>query len=263
LSEPLIHRSFPGALGDLEEYRQEVLDGIKNHWIRDPNDPNDKRWEYTYNERYRAYGVPGLAERIDQFEKMAERLAKSPISRRVQMVTWQPWIDMEPEVEDPPCWQSYWGRMPRYKEGSHPFLYKDSEGQLYLNINMRFRSRDAYKAAFMNDFAFILLAKKMSDRISELRGEEVKLGRFIDQSDSYHIYGSDFEDFSARFLKLLKERNFEDRTWTMEFAQDIFDESKPMIEKKIREKDEQDKEEKKKKDEENSKDNDNKKDNQS
>jgi thymidylate synthase len=240
LSEPFVHRSFPGGLEDLEEYRQEVLDGIKNHWIRDPNDPTDKRWEYTYNERYRAYRVPGLAERIDQFEKMAERLAKSPISRRAQMVTWQPWLDMEPEVEDPPCWQSYWARMPRHKEGNLPFLCTDKEGQLYLNINMRFRSRDAYKAAFMNDFAFILLAKKLAGRISELRGEEVKLGRFIDQSDSYHIYGSDFEDFKNKFIKLLKERSFEDRTWTMEFAQPFFDEAKPVIEQKIREKDEQD-----------------------
>ena len=40
-SEPMIHRSFPGGMEDLEEYRQEVMDGIKDHMVRDPNDPKD------------------------------------------------------------------------------------------------------------------------------------------------------------------------------------------------------------------------------
>jgi len=238
LSEPYIHRSFPGGLEDLEEYRQEVLDGIKDPWIRDPNNPDDKRWEYTYHERYTKYKVPGLEETINQFDKMAERLAKSPISRRVQMVTWQPWMDMEPEVLDPPCWQSYWGRIPRHKKGMDPFLYTDKEGQLYLNINMRFRSRDAYDAAYMNDFAFILLGKKLAERISEIRGEEVKLGRFLDMSDSYHIYGRRFDDFKERFIGALFNRTFEDRTWTMEFAQELFDEAKPKIVAKVKRQDE-------------------------
>ena len=31
--EPRIHRAFPGGLGDLEVYRQEVVDGIHDSWI--------------------------------------------------------------------------------------------------------------------------------------------------------------------------------------------------------------------------------------
>ncbi len=226
LSEPMIHRSFPGGLEDLEEYREEVVEGIKNHWIRNPEDPDDNRWEYTYNERMFQYKVPGLDEPIDQFEGMAKALADSPITRRAQMISWQPWIDLG--AYDPACWQSLWGRIQR-----------DAEGIAYLNLNQRFRSRDAYKAAFMNDFAFIDLGKKLAGRIAELSGEEVRLGRFVDQSDSYHIYGSYFEEFFDGFIKLLFAReNFEDRTWTSEFAQPFFEEARPVIRKKIAEQDE-------------------------
>ena len=34
LAEPMIHKSFPGGPDDLEEYRQEVVEGVKNHWVR-------------------------------------------------------------------------------------------------------------------------------------------------------------------------------------------------------------------------------------
>ncbi len=226
LAEPMIHRSFPGGLEDLEEYRQEVVDGVKNHWVRDPEDPEDNRWEYTYNERMFAYRVPGLPETVDQFQGMARALADSPITRRAQMISWQPWMDLG--AYDPACWQSLWGR-----------IVRDGDGAARLNLNMRFRSRDAYKAAFMNDFAFIDLARKLARRVSELRGEEVGLGRFVDQSDSYHIYGSYFREFADGFLKLLFDReDIADRTWTTEFAAPIFEEARPAISRKIAEQDE-------------------------
>jgi len=171
------------------------------------------------------YKVPGLKKSINQFEKMAHLLAQSPITRRAQMISWQPWVDMS--AYDPACWQSLWGRIVRGEDGT-----------AYLNLNMRFRSRDAYKAAFMNDFAFIDLGKKLAAKIAELRGEEVTLGRFVDQSDSYHIYGSYFNEFFNGFIKLLFDRqNFEDRTWTTDFAQPFFEEAKPLIRKKIAEQD--------------------------
>lgn len=221
LSEPMIHRSFPGGLEDLEEYRQEVVDGIKDHWIRDPNDPEDTRWEYTYHERMVSYKVPGLAEPVNQLDGMARALADAPHTRRAQMVSWQPWADLG--AYDPACWQSLWGR-----------ILRDPAGAARLSLNMRFRSRDAYKAAFMNDFAFLDLARRLAGRISELRGEEVRLGRFVDQSDSYHLYGSYFRDFGDGFLKLLFDReNFEDRTWTTEFAAPIFEEAKETVKRKV------------------------------
>ena len=38
-AEPRIHRNFPGGPEELEVYRQEVVDGIHDHWV-DPADPD-------------------------------------------------------------------------------------------------------------------------------------------------------------------------------------------------------------------------------
>ena len=35
----------------------------------------------------------------------------------------------------------------------------------------------------------------------------------MDITDSYHIYGSYFNEFQERFLKIIQKRSFEERTW--------------------------------------------------
>jgi thymidylate synthase len=93
-------------------------------------------------------------------------------------------------------------------------------------MNVRFRSRDALDAAFMNMFAFIRLQKHIADRVSELSGREVRLGRYTDISDSYHIYGSRHE-FFAGFLKKVKNSAFEERVYHYhdEAIQEMFKEA--------------------------------------
>ncbi len=224
-SEPVIHRSFPGGLDALEEYRQEVLDGIKDHWRRDPNDPEDQRWEYTYHERIFSYSTPGVEGAVDQIQRVAEGLAKTPYSRRQQAVLWKVWEDTG--IHDPACMQSLWFR-----------ILPDEQGVWRLNMNVRFRSRDAYDAAFMNCFALIHLMARVAGQVAEKAGREVKLGRYVDESDSYHIYGRRLDDFKARFLKQVESRSFPDRTWTLEFAEPFFEEARPAIAAKIKEHDE-------------------------
>ncbi len=219
-SEPLIHRGFPGGLEDLEEYRQEVLEGIKDHWVRDPENPEDKRWEYTYHERLFSYKVPGINLPIDQIKEVIDCLSRTPYSRRCQAITWKPWQDTK--IDDPACLQSMWFR-----------ISQDEKGGKYLNMNTRFRSRDAYDAAFMNCFAFIHLQEMVAREVGRIRGEEIKPGRFVDISDSYHIYGRRLEDFYSRFLSQLTTRSFEDRTWTRGFASGFFEDAKPVIAKKL------------------------------
>jgi thymidylate synthase len=63
-------------------------------------------------------------------------------------------------------------------------------------MNTHWRSRDAYKASFMNIFALTDLQKTMAEKISKKLGAEVSVGRYVDISDSFHIYGSYFEEFS-------------------------------------------------------------------
>lgn len=219
-SEPLIHRGFPGGLEDLEEYRQEVLEGIKDHWVRDPSDPDDKRWEYTYHERLFSYRVPGIEGSIDQIEKAIEILVRSPITRRCQAITWKVWEDAD--IEDPACLQSIWFR-----------ILPDEKGADRLNMNVRFRSRDAYDAAFMNCFAFVHLQEHVAAEVGKRIQREVRLGRYVDESDSYHIYGRRIADFAERFLGQFFRRAFEDRTWTRAFALPFFEKARPGIKEKV------------------------------
>ena len=220
VSEPLIHKAFPGGLEDLEEYRQEVLEGVKDHWVRDLANPEDKRWEYTYHERLFNYRLPGVEKGSNQVNEIIEGLARTPYSRRYQAITWKVWQDMN--IEDPPCLQSLWFRM-----------LEDEEGKKCLNMNVRFRSRDAYDAAFMNCFALIHFQEMVALGISKRMGEEIRLGRYVDESDSYHIYGKRLEDFKSRFLSQVLSRSFEERTWTRDFAEEFFREARPKIAEKI------------------------------
>jgi thymidylate synthase len=219
LSEPMIHRDFPGGLEDLQEYVLEVLDGIKDHCIRSADNPNDKRWEYTYHQRLFSYNVPDIETAFDQVEIIAEKLAKVPYTRRAQAITWKVWEDNS--CYDPACLQSVWCR-----------LLKGDNNVWFLNTNVRFRSNDAYKAAFMNMFALIQLQVKIADRISELSGKTIKPGRYVHQADSYHIYGSYFNEFNERFLKALEKRSFEERTFRYCDVKDIMEEAIPGIREK-------------------------------
>ncbi|MCK4715450.1 MAG: hypothetical protein KAT54_01460 [Candidatus Marinimicrobia bacterium] len=219
LSEPMIHRDFPGGLEDLQEYVLEVLDGIKDHCIRSADNPDDKRWEYTYHQRLFSYNVPGIETAFDQVEIIAEKLAKVPYTRRAQAITWKVWEDNS--CYDPACLQSIWCR-----------LLKGDNNAWFLNTNVRFRSNDAYKAAFMNMFALIQLQVKIADRISELSGKTIKPGRYVHQADSYHIYGSYFNGFNERFLKALEKRSFEERTFRYCDVKDIMEEAIPGIREK-------------------------------
>jgi thymidylate synthase len=216
LAEPMIHRDMPGGLEDLQEYVMEVLDGIKDHCVRDTAaDPEDTRWEYTYHQRLFDYSVPRREETIDQIELLAKKLAAAPHTRRAQAITWKVWEDND--CYDPACLQSIWCRLVQGQDA------------WYLNTNIRFRSNDAYKAALMNMFAFIQLQKKIASRIADLSGREVKLGRYVHQADSYHIYGSYFTEFENRFLKGLEKRTFEERTFRYEAVRDIMEEAVPHI----------------------------------
>ncbi len=191
-AEPRIHRAFPGGLDDLEKYRSEVLHGVHDHWI----DPSVGKWEYTYHERLFAYDVPGVGL-VDQIDAVISKLREVPYTRRAQAVTWQAWQD--PAADDPACLQRLWFRI--------------SDGRLHMNVHMR--SNDAFKAAFMNMFAFTELQAMVAEQLSVAPGE------YIHICDSFHIYGSYFEEFEG-FLKTVESRKEEDRVFTTDFARDFF-----------------------------------------
>jgi thymidylate synthase len=99
---------------------------------------------------------------------------------------------------------------------------------------VRFRSNDAYKAAFMNMFALVQLQKRIADSVAKKLGRPVVLGRYCHLADSYHIYGAYFHEFEARFLHALKERSFEERTMSYEDLREFMEAARPMILEKAR-----------------------------
>ncbi len=191
-SEPRIHRAFPGGLDDLEKYRAEVLYGVHDHWI----DPAAGKWEYTYHQRLAEYDVPTVGV-FDQLDGVVRRLKAAPHTRRAQAVTYQVWNDMD--IDDPTCLQRLWFRI--------------SDGKLHMNCHMR--SNDAFKAAFMNMHAFTELQATVAEAIG------VQPGEYIHMVDSFHIYGSYFDEFEG-FLNSVASRTEEQRVYTSGFARDFF-----------------------------------------
>jgi len=224
LSEPMIHLDFPGGPEDLQEYTLEVTEGIKDHWTRPEgtSEIDDTRWEYTYHQRFADYTVPGLEDSVDQIECMIRKLANTPYTRRAQIVTWKPWIDND--CSDPACLQSIWCR-----------CLPDFNGVLWLNMNVRIRSNDAYKASFMNMFAFIQFQKMLVEMLGLATGRDVRVGRYVHMADSYHIYGSYMDEFESRFLSAIKNRTFEQRSCHYADWRSMMEEAIPSILRKAKE----------------------------
>ncbi len=203
-AEPRIHKNFPGGPEELEAYRQEVVDGIHDHWI----DPAAGKWTYTYHERLFAYcpvedirnpKSPKPFARVNQIQYIIDSLVQTAYTRRAQAITWMPTADVK--TEDPPCLQRIWCR-----------LIQTPDGNFTLNMNTHWRSRDLYKAWFMNVYALTDLQKLIADKISAKIGKPVKVGRYVDITDSLHIYGSYFRD-AAPEVEKMRDGDFKKRAW--------------------------------------------------
>ncbi|NQU09652.1 hypothetical protein HQ590_02590 [bacterium] len=233
LSEPLIHKAFPGGIEDLREYVME-LQGAKDHWVKNMNDLQDTRWEYTYHQRLAAYGTwherhDGQSRevgplRVNQIEAVLAKLVKQPFTRQAQLITWMPNIDLD--CYDPPCLQSLWYRLVDEPEAN----------TLWLNCNIRFRSNDAWGASFMNLFGFVMFNRDIIAAGLESRlGKPVKLGRLNWQADSYHIYGKDLANARQRLFERLGTTEFAARVYQFRdpLIRELYDEAEPVVRAKI------------------------------
>ena len=190
--QPRVHRAFPGGLNDLEKYRAEMLYGVHDHWV----DPQVNKWEYTYYQRLSEYALP-QGQVIDQMAAVVAKLRQASFTRRAQAVTWQAWQD--PQFLHPPCLQRLW------------FRVEDQR----LNMVAHMRSNDAYKAAFMNMYAFTEVQAEVAKQL------DLPSGEYIHIADSFHIYGSYFQEFAA-FLKTLEKRSPEERYFDSDFCREFF-----------------------------------------
>ena len=224
LAEPRLHLNIPGGPMELEVYRQEVVGGIHDHWIA----PEEGKWTYTYHKRLFSYGISGLMNvpttvsenglavvdslEVNQIEYMVDSLAKCPFTRRAQAITWMPTCD--PPTDDPPCLQRLWARMLR-----------DERGVFRLDMNSYWRSRDLWKAWFMNAYAIIDLQARMAVELEKRLGVPVRVGRYVDTSDSLHIYGSYRDDKLDAEIKKMKQSSWRSRAANTSVFQPMFDET--------------------------------------
>ena len=130
LKEPMISRLMIGGPRELEQYRQEILDGILDFEIERGN------WAYTYHDRI-----------AKQLPFVIEELKRNPYSRRAVIVV-RDW-EVDSKNTDPACLQHI------------QYFVRDNK----LHCKLLFRSNDACKATFMNAFALIMLQKKIADEL--------------------------------------------------------------------------------------------------
>lgn len=129
-SEPRISRCWPGGPRELEQYRQEMLDGILDFEVE------EGLWHYTYHQRFSKW-IPGVIK----------ELKRDPYSRRAA-------ISIRDNLEDegnenPACLQNI------------QFMIRDGALHMYV----LFRSNDGPRASFMNAFALTELQKRVADEL--------------------------------------------------------------------------------------------------
>lgn len=128
-AEPMISRLFIGGPKDLEQYVQEMLDGILDFEVTRGN------WTYTYHSRMG-----------NQVDFVIRELKRNPETRRAVIDVRTP---EDIDSNDPACLQH--------------LQYFIRNGR--LDCIVLFRSNDACEATFMNAFALIMLQKKIADAV--------------------------------------------------------------------------------------------------
>ena len=182
LGQPVIHKAV-FAWHRKDQYTREILEGVDDDRI-------GKDWWYTYHQRL--FNYPAGPESypsppfVDQVEYIVEKLKKVPYSRRAQAITWSPVHD--PWKDDPPCLQRIWCRV----------IDQNLEFHAY------WRSRDLWKAWWLNVYALTRMQKMIAERLG------CGVGRYVDISSALHIYERDWQQVE-NFERICNTREERDR----------------------------------------------------
>jgi len=215
LGEPRIHKDIPEGLDSLQKYDMEVREGIHDHWVKIEKEDGGTIWDYSYHERlfaYPTYTKDGF-KRINQVEDAIQKLLREEyITKSAQAITWLPASDHI--AGHSPCLQRVLWR-----------LIPDEDGVYTLNMDTTWRSRDLKNAWFENVYAFTGLQKDIADELARRMGREIRIGSYIDFSDSLHIYGRDFNpnktladgrtqyEHFIELIERMRREPTEPRTW--------------------------------------------------
>ena len=174
--EPMLHKcGFMDTDIGLMQRTLGITHGIYNHWIKNPNDPNDTRWGYTSNERI-ANQIPFVLAKIKQDWQEKRRISE----RDYFLSTWRPRDNTNPQ------------ELPSLQNIQLRFIQDDGE-EHYLNYltmwgcrNVEMGWLESVCAQTGKHGLQILFARKISDML----GIPIKIGSYIDTSTSLHIYES-------------------------------------------------------------------------
>ena len=191
LAEPRISKLFIGGFRELEQYRQEILDGILDFEIDKGN------WTYTYHSR--------MAEQIPF---IIRELKRNPESRRavIDIRDWK--YASAPGNTNPACLQHV------------QFFVRENK----LHMKVLFRSNDACEATFMNAYALICLQERMAKELG------YEMGTYTHRANSYHCYEKDFGMLEGYIRRLNAAEDVEDITYCYEDEWDeLMEAAKPEI----------------------------------
>lgn len=198
LAEPRISKLFIGGQKELEQYRQEMLDGILDFEVEKRN------WDYTYHDRMVRYPKSWTTSfayelrtiiansYIDQIEFVIEELKRNPSSRRAVIVIRDPSIDTK--SDDPACLQLI------------QYFIRDNK----LECKVLFRSNDACKATFMNAFALICLQERIAKELG------VEVGQYVHRANSFHCYEQDFGMLEGYYNRIVTTEDHDDLCYEYE-----------------------------------------------
>jgi len=205
--DPYAQPRFPkSSCVEIGKYIAETCWGVKDHRILDQDtlkaqlaagtfdETKETYWPYTYHQRLFAY-PSSHGKTVNQVQRMLERLAEEPVTRRATAITFVPEIDQYIKG-DLPCLQRIALR-----------CTEDRQGRLLLHMHTHWRSRDLFNAAADNIIAMTFWQREWAAALSGMLGREVRVGRYKDFADSLHIYGQvlqsmDVEKLVARWNAL-------------------------------------------------------------
>ena len=206
LKEPMISKLFIGGPKELEQYRQEMLDGILDFEIKRGN------WEYTYHDRmvnYPCVTKDGNIKRVNQIQFVIDELKRNPYSRRAVIIVRN--VGVDAGNTDPACLQHI------------QYFIRNNK----LDCEVLFRSNDACKATFMNAFALIKLQEKIAKELS------VEIGTYTHRANSFHCYEKDKELLKGYFNRIMAS-DLEDSCYDYKDDwKELMESYQPQIEKEV------------------------------
>jgi hypothetical protein len=179
IKDPFAQPRFPPiSFCEIGTYIAEIM-GIKDHMVVPMEqlkqavhgDLDAKEWPYTYHQRL--FNHPDVdGSTVDQINIALEKLAQTPYTRRAVATTSVPNIDPYLK-EDIPCLREMQLRCP-----------EDEQGNLVLNMNTMWRSRDLYKAWPDNIIGITFMQSVLAKQLETMTGRTVRVGSYADYAAS-------------------------------------------------------------------------------